>query len=263
MQFPKPRFVEIVILGALLDGEVPGESLRQILREEFGWADVDQRFFMIIGRMKKYQWITIHKQVASTQRLTRQESSYAITDAGRAQWTYSLAFCRKLCDRWQDRVNVQTPVEMPTDPIKTVSKKRRDTRLPTLEETALILSEAPEEFSQIFKLAVATGKCILALSAIQIAEVDRTAWIIDIPGADRGTERSTFAVPEFCRRDITTAISRRRTGAVFLTGSGLRWTEANLRMNWRRIKTKLRLPQETVMPSARFLERQELVEATR
>lgn len=261
--FPKPGFVEIVILGVLLDGEAPGESLRHVLREEFGWADIDQRFFMVIGRMKKFKWITIHKQVASTQRYTRQESSYSITDAGRAQWKYAHTFCRRLCDRWEKEAEMLPSITAPPELVEPVLKERREARLPSLEETALILQVAPLEFGQIFKLAVATRKCIVALSAIQIRDVDQSAWTIEVTGRGQESERTTIVVPEFCRQQVAKAIARRRAGPVFVTASGLPWKEENLRMCWRRIKTKLNLPQETVMPSARFLVGREFAEVAR
>lgn len=253
MQFPRPGFLEIVILGTLLDSDVPGETLRRRLRKEFGWSGNDQQFFMVIGRLKKSEWITIQKQVASSERQTRQESSYSITDAGRAQWKYSYAFCRTICDRWQEEADLLPEAAAPPEPIEPVAKKRLAARLPTLEETVLILREAPPEFGVIFKLAVATGKCIVSLSTIQITNVDQSTWTVRIPGRGNESEPSTIKVPELCRQEVSRAISRRRSGPVFVTGSGLAWKEENLRMCWRRIKTKLNLPQETVMPSARFL----------
>jgi len=254
MRFPKLGFVEFVILGALLEGEVPGETLRRILREEFDWLGVENKFFLVIGRMKRFKLITIHKQVASTERYTRQESCYSISDTGRAQWKYSYAFFRTLCDRWSPQAESLPAIEVPPDHVESVPKERREARLPNSEEIALILREAPAEFGAIFKLAVGTGKCIVALSAIEITDLDRTTWTLQISGRGKENENSTIVVPENCRKLVAAAISRRRSGPVFVTGSGLAWREENLRMCWRRLKTKLNLPKGTVMPSARFLD---------
>lgn len=255
MPIPTLKYLEYVVLGILMEGAVPGRSLRTILREEFGYKDADTKaFFHLIGTLDRAALIVIGKEVTTTARRTRQESCYEISDRGRSQWKYAYGFFQTLGNRWKEHADQVATVELPLERVYPSDQTRRTARLPNVQEVPMILAEAQPEFARLFNVSMITANCIIALSRVDVSEVDKRASTLRLQSRQSGDGNScTIDIPQSCRRDIALAIAGRSRGPLFVSAMGAAWTAENIRMCWRRLKEKLNLDDGVVLPSYRFL----------
>ncbi len=255
MAIPALRYIEYLVLGVLMEGPVPGRSLRTILREEFDYKDADKKpFFHLIGSMSKSGLIVINKEVTTTTKRTRQESCYAVSDLGKAQWKYTYSFFSTFCDRWKEFADQVPTVELPLERVYPKDQVRRTARLPNAHEITLILKEAQPEFAVLFDLSMTLAQCMIVLSRLDVTDVDKHASTLRMRHGPAGDEQiQIIEIPRRCREGIAMAIAGRSQGPLFLNAMGTAWTAENVRMCWRRLKEKLKLDSGVVLPSTRFL----------
>jgi hypothetical protein len=257
-QFSNLNFLEFAILGTLLDGSIPGETLRKCLRQDLGWLGTDRQFFLAIGPMERQTFVTIQKELTSSKTTVRHESSYAITELGKAHWKHSFSVLRTLCDRWKKNAVSLPDVAVSMNRIKEDGKARRLIRIPDAKETAVILAKASSDFVPLFHLAIEAQECIFALSAIDITEVDFDARLIRLISNENtalDSKIKTIEIPDICCESMMQLVSGRSSGRLFTTAFGLPWMSENLRMYWKRLKEKLKIPKEVLLPSARYIPR--------
>lgn len=245
--------VEFTVLGLMMEQPYSAEALRDQLVDGLGWTRIERGLFITISRLKKRGLLHVSKALVIRADRRRQQSRYTPTTQGRAAWKATHSLLAGLCAQWK---GVADQLAL-TDGVPVVQTKNdpglmvhRSVRLPDEVELARILRESTPEFALLFRVAMLTGECIVTLSQLSLDCVAFAAGLIHFPTQDGPR---TVPVPDAVFPLIREAASGRSDGPVFLTSSGLRWTEENLRMAWRRLKTKLQLPPEVGMPSARHL----------
>lgn len=256
MHFPKLKFVEFTILGCLLEGELSSEALKAILMKDFQWVGLDRDFFLIISRLKQLKLILTRKHLVSSHTHTRQQSSYELSELGVRHWKYSFDFFQGLIERWKPQAHLLPRSQTCPDLSRIRREKRLPARLPNPTELESILQGASPEFAAILKLSIECSECIFRLSAVEICDINRDDWTFRMANdsqVESGSIDKMFAIPDNCRRLIESAIAGRKSGLVFMTPSSRPWQEENLRMCWRRLKEKLNLSRDLVMPSSRSL----------
>lgn len=253
MKFPQISLIEFVILGQMVTSRTAAKEIRHELDAVYGWKG--GHFFTITMKMMEKGLIQGHRYAPTGGDTIRQESWYEITEAGRQHWRECYAFFSALCENWISQAAMIPVTEVPQLAKTKRPLDRREVRVATPEEAAVIVRAAPMEFGCIYMAARELGVLPLELTPVQISDYARNRRQLRLKlngkaGGQPPTEHLVTvnsAAADWLRK----AIGDRTEGYLFLTPQSLPWEEVNLRMHFSRLRRKLKLPTNVMIQNAR------------